>query len=280
MKSLLLILTIALTTGTATAADTLRIVGSNTFGEKLGPLLVSAFEKDHPGIKIQLASTGSGDGLSALLEGRADIAPSSRPADADELRLARASDLRLRGEAIGSYGVVVIANGKNPVQSLSLAEIRDIFTGNTTNWKQVGGPDARIRLCILDQNTGARRGFQELAMRYEPYARGAREFRTKEDIAAAVAGDPHAIGYADMGPLPDGAKALLVNGIPANRTSINQGVYPFARTLFLYTVHGRVSPAARDFIRFVQSRDGQRIVGQAGFAPRIGMRLDRDGLAF
>lgn len=268
MKTSFLLLLAALSAATAIAQPSLRIEGSNTFGEKLGPLLVSAFEKEHPNIDITLVSNGSGAGLSALLEGRAAIAPTSRAIDADELRLARASKLRLTAQSIGSYGVIVIVNDKNPVTSLSLDQVRDIFTGKITNWKQVGGHDARIRPFILDHTSGARRGFQELAMRYNPYAASAREFRSKQAIASAVAKDTTAIGYADMGPLPPGTRALLINGIVGNRAAINAGLYPYARTLYLYTVRGRDNPAARQFIRFVLSREGQHIVQRAGFAPR------------
>lgn len=264
----------------APAQTPLRIEGSNTFGEKLGQRLVGAFSGRNPGIRVILATTGSGAGLTALIEGRTDLAPTSRPADADEIRLARASGIRLRGHSLGSYGIAVIVNDANPVRSLNVGQVRDIFTGKITNWRQVGGPDRRIRPFILDHSSGARRGFQELAMRYEPYAAGAREFPSKQALAAAVAGDTAAVGYTDMGPLPRGARSVLINGIPVNRASINQGLYPYARTLYLYGVRGRESAAARRFIRFVQSREGQRIVSDAGFVPRTDLRLDRDGIAF
>jgi phosphate transport system substrate-binding protein len=280
MKLLPVLLATALSLCGAAAQTPLRIEGSNTFGEKLGPLLVEAFEKTNPDTPVDLVANGSGAGLTALLEGRTDIAPTSRAADADELRLARASKLRFRAQSIGSYGVVVIVNDKNPVRSLSLRQVRDIFTGKITNWKEVGGPDTRIRPFILDYSSGARRGFQELAMRYEPYASGARDFSSKQAIARAVAKDANAIGYADMGPLPPGTRAILINGIPGNRTAINQGLYPYARTLYLYTVRGRETRAAKKFIRFVLSRDGQRIIYGAGFVPRMTLRLDREGLAF
>lgn len=280
MKILPALLAAALALSTAAAQTPLRLEGSNTFGEKLGPPLVSAFEKQNPGTAVNLVSNGSGAGLSALLEGRTNIAPTSRAADADELRLARASGLRLNAQSIGSYGVIVIVNDQNPVRSLTLNQVRDIFSGKITNWQPVGGPKARIRPFILDSSSGARRGFQELAMRYEPYALNAREFPSKQAIAQAVAKNATAIGYADMGRLPAGTRAVLINGIAPNRTAINQGLYPYARTLYLYSLRGRETPAARQFLRFVTSRQGQRIISNAGFVPRMTLRLDRDGLAF
>ena len=280
MKIVPLFLAAAITIATAAAQTPLRIEGSNTFGEKLGPLLIDAFKKQNPGTPVNLVSNGSGAGLSALLEGRTDVAPTSRAANADELRLARASNLRLNAQSIGSYGVVVIVNDENPVRSLNLRQVRDIFTGKITNWKQVGGPDARMSPLILDKSSGARRGFQELAMRYEPYALNAREFPSKQAIAQAIAKNATAIGYADMGRLPAGTRAVLINGIAPNRTAINQGIYPYARTLYLYSLRGRETPAAKQFIRFVRSREGQRIISNAGFVPRMTLRLDREGLAF
>lgn len=280
MKILPLLLAAALTLVHAAAQTPLRIEGSNTFGERLGPLLVADFQKKNPGTPVNLNATSSGAGLTALLDGRTDIAPTSRAADADEIRLARAAGLRLNAQSIGSYGVVVIVNDQNPVRSLTLRQVRDIFTGRITNWKQVGGPDARIRPFILDNSSGARVGFQELAMSRQPYAAGARQFPSKQAIADAVARDATAVGYDDMGPLPAGTRAILINGIAPNRTAINQGLYPYARTLYLYTVRGRETLAAKQFIRFVQSREGQQIISNAGFVPRMTLRLDREGLAF
>lgn len=279
MKILHTFIALVVTLAATQAQSPLRIEGSNTFGEKLGPLLVAAFQKQNPAVPVTLIANGSGAGLSALLDGTADLAPTSRAADADELRLARAHGQRFNVQSIGSYGVVVILNEKNPVRSLTIRQVRDIFAGRITNWKQVGGPDARIRPFILDYNSGARRGFQELAMRYEPYATAARTFPSKQAIANAVAQDATAIGYADMGPLPKNVRPVLINGIAPNRTAINQGLYPYARTLYLYTIRGQESDAAKKFVRFVQSRDGQRIISSAGFVPRMTLRLDREGLA-
>ncbi len=84
-----------------------------------------------------------------------------------------------------------------------------------------------------------------------------------------MAKDPNAIGYADMGPLPDGVRAMLINGEPANSAAIYEQVYPYANALYLYTLEGRASPAARKFVRYVLSKDGQRIIQKAGFVPRL-----------
>jgi len=268
MKLLHLFLAL-LVTLVAGQADTLRITGSNTFGEKLGPLLVSGFERKHPDTDVILKRPGSSAGLAALIAGQTDIAPTSRPANAGELRAAKKAGFTLLPQNIGSYGVAVIVNAANPVKNLKAAQIRSLFNGKTTNWSKVRGADRPVNLYILDNKTGARAGFQDLAMRGDDYAASAKALPDYAAIESAVAQDPNGIGYTDMGSLPDGVRALLINGQPANGAAIYEQVYPFANMLYLYTLEGRETPAARKFVRFALSKDGRRVIQTAGFVPRL-----------
>ena len=140
------------------------IKGSNTFGEELGPRLIEEFRKHQPDVAVEIESKGSGSGFAALLAGECDMAASSRLISEDEQRLAKAHGLTLNDNVIGSYGVAVVVNKDNPVTGLSHEQVRDIFTGAITNWKQVGGPDAGIDIFIRDPVSGTYLGFQELAM--------------------------------------------------------------------------------------------------------------------
>jgi len=268
MKSLHL--SIALLVGVASAhADSLRITGSNTFGEKLGPLLVSGFERKYPGTEVTLQRPGSAEGLTALIAGRADVAPASRPANAGEIRAAKNAGVRLLPQNIGSYGVTVIVNAANPVKNLKPAQVRALFNGKATNWSKVRGPEQQVNVYILDNKTGARAGFQDLAMRGDEYASSAKALPDYAGIKAAVAKDPKGIGYTDMGPLPTGARAILINGEAPNNVAIYEQVYPYANSLYLYTLERKATPAAKRFIRYVLSKDGQRIITKAGFVPRL-----------
>ena len=269
MKILPVILAAALTATHAAAQDPLRIEGSNTFGEKLGPLLVKGFKRTNPGIPVELKRPGSGPGLDALIAGQADIAPTSRPANRTELLAAKKAGVKLRPQMIGSYGVAIIVNEANPVKSLKPAQVRALFTGKTTNWSKVRGSDKPVNLYILDTKTGARAGFQDLAMRGDAYAATAKALPDYASIVAAVAKDPNAIGYADMGPLPAGVRAVLINGEPPNSVAIYEQVYPYANSLYLYTLERKTTPAARNFVRYALSKDGQRIIAKAGFVPRL-----------
>ena len=271
MKTLRIIVTIlaAGATFAQAAPENLRIVGSNTFGEKLGPHLVSGFKRKNPGIKVDLKRPGSAPGLSALIAGQADIAPTSRPANRAELSAAKKAGIKLLPQSIGSYGVAVIVNEANPMKNLKPTQVRGIFNGKIGNWSGVRGPDKPVAVYILDENTGARAGFQDLAMRGDAYTAKAKALPDYKAIAAAVAKDPNAIGYVDMGALPDGVRALLINGQPANGAAIYEQVYPYANTLYLYTREGRETPAAKKFIRYTLSKDGQKIIQKAGFVPRL-----------
>lgn len=253
----------------AAAPDALRIVGSNTFGEKLGPLLVAGFERKNPGVAVELKRPGSGPGLAALIAGQADIAPASRPATRSELQAAKKAGVRPIPQTIGSYGVAIIVNKANPVKNLRPSQVRGIFNGSTGNWAKVRGNNKNINVYILDKTTGARAGFQDLAMRGDDYAASAKALPDYASIVAAVAKDPDGIGYADMGPLPAGARALLINGQPANGAAIYEQVYPYASTLYFYTLEGREKPAAKKFVRYTLSKEGQRVLQKAGFVPRL-----------
>lgn len=269
MKILPVLLAASLTVA-AHAQEPLRIEGSNTFGEKLGPLLVKDFKKSNPGIPVELKRPGSGPGLAALIAGRADIAPTSRPANRSELLAAKKAGVKLRAQMIGSYGVAIIVNEANPVKNLKPSQVRALFTGKTSDWSKVRGAAAPVNVYTLGSNTGARAGFQTLAMRGDQYSPAAQALPDYAALIAAVAKDPNAIGYADMGPLPTGVRALLINGEPPNSVAIYEQVYPYANSLFLYTVLGRETPAAKQFIRHALSRNGQRIIQKAGFVPRLG----------
>ena len=260
---------LALITAASAQAETLRITGSNTFGEKLGPLLISGFESKYPGTDVTLQRPGSGEGISALINGNTDIAPASRPANRAELLAAKKAGAKLLPQNIGSYGVAVIVNAANPVKNLKPAQVRALFNGRTGNWSKVRGNNQPVSVYILGKNTGARAGFQELAMRGDEYVASAKVLPDYASIVKAVAADPNAIGYADMGPLPDGVRSLLINGEPANSAAIYERVYPYANMLYLYTLERKASPAAKKFIRYVLSKDGQRIIQKAGFVPRL-----------
>jgi phosphate transport system substrate-binding protein len=257
------------------AKGTVTIKGSNTFGEELGPRLIQEYRRSRPHVSVTLESTNSGAGIAALLAGECDIAPTSRPLTPAEEDQARAKGIELKEYTIGYYGEAVIVHRSNPVDRLTPEQVRDIFTGALRNWREVGGLDMPILLAIRDPVSGTSLGFRELAMDTRPYAPNAKSFTTYAQLAAEVAREPGGIGYAGMHEVQDtGIRALRIGDTEPSTLSVNEGWYPYARLLRLYTNKATESPAARDFARFVQQKPGQRVLTELGYVGRDEKKLD------
>lgn len=257
-------------TATAPVEGKLVIKGSNTIGEELAPRLIEEFKKTNPKVTVDLESKGTGSGFAALLAGEADIAAASRVANPEELTKARASGIEFNMHTLGSYGVAVVVNRSNAITNLSRDQVREIFAGKIQNWKELGGVDAAIMLCIRGTNSGAPLGFQELAMDNQPYAAGAKPFMTYEDVVTAVSQDGNAIGYASFELAgKSGVKSVAIRGVVPTAVTVNEGQYPISRVLRLYTNKTNETVVTQGFIEFAQSPKGQKILNEAGFIPRL-----------
>ena len=267
---ILLTLVIAGCTPKTSETTTVIIRGSNTIGEELAPRLIAEFKKEHPNINFDLEFKGTPYGLGALLVERCDIAAASRNLTTNEMDLARDRGITINDYVIGSYSVDVIVNAGNPVANLSKDQVRDIFTGTIKNWSAVGGPDSPIHLYIRDPISGTYLGFQELAMGKMPYAAGLKTSTNYAGIVEAVMKDANGIGYSSIDlPKTGGVKAVSIGGVAPTVASVNKAQYPYARVLRLHTNKAKESEAARQFIQFVQSPQGQGILVQMGFAPHL-----------
>ena len=244
------------------------IRGSNTIGEELAPKLIAEYKKDHPATEFNVESKATVYGIAALLGGQCDIAAASRETLKEELELAKMRDIELNDYVIGAYSVAVVVNSGNSVTNLTKDQVRDIFTGVIDNWKDVGGPDASIHLYIRDPISGTYLGFKELAMGNKSYANNPKLFTTYESLVQGVTKDASGIGYSSLSAAKNpGVKTLAIGGVSPTVEAINKGDYPYARTLRFYTNKAREPDAARDFIKFVTSEKGQKIIAQLGFAP-------------
>jgi phosphate transport system substrate-binding protein len=244
--------------------------GSNTIGEELAPRLIAEYKRSHPTAALDLESKATGYGLAALMAGRCDIAAASRTPIKEETELAQGRGIEFKDYIIGSYSVAVVVNAANPIVSLSKDQVRDIFTGSVQNWKDVGGPDGLIHLYVRDPISGTYLGFKELAMENKAYAAGLKTFTNYLSIVEAVASDPSAIGYSSIRLASRaGVKPVTIGGIVPTTASVNEGKYPYARTLRFYTDKARETQSAAEFVKFVLSSQGQEILAQMGFVPRM-----------
>ena len=251
------------------AQDKIAIRGSNTIGEELAPRLITEYKKDHKDAAFDLEFKGSGYGLGALMGGYCDIAAASKPVGKEQEEIATLRGVTFKEYVIGSYTVSILVNAENPVGNLTSAQVQSLFTGKISNWKEVGGADAPVHLCVRDPVSGTYLGFKELAMGFQDYGEPVHLYTNYLALADAVAKDPHAIGYAGLDLASHaGTKAVTIDGVAATAANVTARKYPYARPLRFYTDAGKESAKAKDFIDYVLAADGQKVLTGMGYAPK------------
>lgn len=248
--------------------DEVVIRGSNTVGEELAPRLVQEYSKSHPDVKFDTEFKGSSYGLGALMVDRCDVAATSRLVTTDDVAFGKDRNVDFVDHLIGSYSVAVIVNAKNPASDLTKQQVKDIFTGKIKNWSEVGGPDAAINLYIRNPVSGTHLGFQELALGTNAYAQSSKTFTDYKSLVEAVANDPNGIGYSSFNTAKQGgAKMVSIDNITPNDQNVQKGTYPYARALHLYTNKNHEKKPALDFVNYVTSADGQKVLAEMDFVP-------------
>jgi len=252
----------------AAAQDKITIRGSNTIGEELAPRLIAVYKKTHPTVSFDLESKGTSYGIGALVGGYCDIAGASKAVSKEQEEIAQIRGVRFKDQILGTYTVGIMVNAANPVSNLTSNQVQLLFTGKIQNWKEAGGPDAPVHLVIRDPVSGTYLGFKELAMAYQDYGQHVQLFTNYTAMAEEVAHDPNAVGYTGLDQLNHpGIKIVSVDGVNPSAATVNSHKYLYARPLWLYTDADKEPPAARDFINYVLSPDGQQVVTQMGYAP-------------
>ena len=234
--------------------------GSTSMKSVIGALGES-FQNANSGVTFTYNPTGSGSGIQAVSEGRCDIGLSSRALKDDE----KASGLKETTLALD--GIAIIVNPQNPVKDLSLEQIAKIYTGEITNWKDVGGEDAEIVRIGREAGSGTRDGFESItdtkdACQYR------QELTSTGDVITTVSQNPNAIGYASLAAIKDSVKALTVNGVAPTEATVKDGTYLVQRPFVLVTKEGvALSETAQKFFNFATSADAASIISAAGAVP-------------
>lgn len=251
----------ALVTGCGkTEGGTVSTDGSTSMEKVIGAL-GEAFEQDNPGMTFTYNPTGSGSGITAVAEGRCDIGLSSRSLKEEE------KGQGLTETVLALDGIAVIVNPENPVSDLDLEAIAGIYTGEITNWKDVGGSDLEIVLIGREAGCGTRDGFESItgtadACQYR------QELTSTGDVITTVAGNPGAIGYASLASVKETVKALSVGGIVPTEESVKDGSYVVQRPFVLVTKSdAALSETAQQFFDYITSSEAGGIISSAGAVP-------------
>lgn len=265
MKKLLTAALSLVVAGSIVNAEQLVIKGSDTLGAKLVPQLSEAFKAKNADVSFNIAAEGSSTGFAALLDQTANIGMSSRSVKSSETSAAAAKGLTLKETVVGYDGMGVIVNAGNPIKSLTKKDVERIFTGDVTDWSAVGGNPGKISIYTRNTSSGTYSDFKELAMSKRDYTGAAQKMAGNEQIASEVAGNASGIGYVGLAYLKTpGIKVLPIDDVEPTADAIREKKYPFARPTFYYT-NGEPTGAAKSFIDFTLSDEGQQIVESVGF---------------
>lgn len=231
------------------------IVAGSTSVQPLSEELAVAFKDKHPKIDINVAGGGSSAGIKAAQEGTADIGASSRELKPDEKGTVFET-------LIARDGVAVVVHPGNDVNALSLDQVRKIYAGEITNWKDVGGSNAAINVYTREESSGTRGAFEEIVMGEDAkISSKAVVHNATGAIRTAVAGDPNGIGYISLGSLNKVVKSLKIDGAKPTKETVLDGSYKIARP-FLYLTKEKPTGPVKEYIDFVLSSQGQNIVEQ------------------
>ncbi len=253
------------------AAKPVTIKGSDTM-VIMNARLAETFMAKQPGTTIQVTGGGSGVGIAALINGTTDIAASSRPIKTSEVDKLKAR-FATTGFAypIARDGLSVYLNASNAVKELTLAQLRDIYTGKVTNWKQVGGKDATIILYSRENSSGTYQYFKDNVLMGKDYSPRAQTLQGTAAVVNAVAQDANGIGYGGAA-YAKGIKFAAVKkdekspAILPSLETVRSGQYPITRFLYLYT-RVKAAKEMKAFIDWAVGPEGQAIVTQVGYFP-------------
>ena len=247
----------------AALSGTVATDGSTSMEKVIGAL-GEAFMEANSGVNFTYNPTGSGSGITAVSEGRCDIGLSSRALKDSEVASG------LVGTVLAYDGIAVVVNPANTVEDLDIETIAKIYTGEITNWSEVGGADAEIVLVGREAGSGTRSGFEELTKTVDK-CKYRQELTSTGDVITAVAQNPDAIGYASLASVKDSVKALKVAGVTPSEETVKDGTYLIQRPFVLVTKEGvALSPVAQAFFDYATKGQANDIITASGVVPANG----------
>ncbi|KIX12719.1 phosphate ABC transporter substrate-binding protein [Dethiosulfatarculus sandiegensis] len=265
VKAAVALTAIAMMAAPALAGGKITITGSTTV-LPVAQKAAEVFMNKHQGLNITVAGTGSGDGIKSIIDGTADIGDASRDMKKKEIKRAEDKGVTPVKHVVGLDCIVPIVNPSNQLRDLTLAQLKDIYTGKVKNWKEVGGADKPVVVISRDSSSGTFEVWNKKVLKKERVRPDAQLQASNGAVAQAVAGNKYAIGYVGIGYLNSKIKGLTVGGVQASAKTAMDKSYPVARALFMFT-NGQPKGDVKAFLDFVKSDAGQKIVKEEGFVP-------------
>lgn len=259
------------------AGNSLQNVGSDTI-VNLALAWAEAYADVAPAVRISVTGGGSGTGIAALINGTVDIANASRQIKEEERVRAEENEVFPVEHVIARDAIAVVIHPDNPVDELTIAQVSQIYSGEITNWSQVGGQDRPIVLLSRESNSGTHVYFLEQVVRMGDktnetlFSPNTLLLPSSEGISTEVRQNPNAIGYDGLGYVTPDQKVVAIARtgqdpyILPTIASVNNGSYPIARDLYMYT-GGEPSGAVADYLDWIQDDIAQQIVAELGFVP-------------
>lgn len=236
---------------------TVNAEGSTSMADFIA-VLQEAFREEEPGVTVNFSGTGSGAGVQSVLAGTCDLGLSSRPLKLDEVRQGAVEHLAALD------GLVLVVHPDNPVSDLSLTQIAAIFTGNITNWKELGGGDAPIAAYGREAGSGTRGAFEDLVGVIDK-CRYTNEYGSTGDVIGSVSANPNAIGYASLVSVRDTVSAIRIEGVACTEETVRDGSYKMQRPFLIVTKKDApLSAAAQTFLNYALSPEAAAYIARAG----------------
>ena len=244
-------------TGDTTAlSGTVNTDGSTSMKDVMG-VLTETYNEIQPDVTVNYSGTGSGAGIEAVLAGNVDIGLSSRALKPEE------EEKGAVGHTVALDGVAIVVNPANGVEDLTVEQIAQIFTGEITNWSELGGEDLEIAVLGREDGSGTRSAFEEIVGVENCVYKN--EYGSTGDVIGNVASNPNAIGYASLSAVDDTVKAVKVGGVACSEATIKDGSYEIQRPFLMVTLEGaQLSAAAEDFLNYATSADVAEYIAAAG----------------
>lgn len=258
---LILLLAASLLAACGTGASAAVVVAGSTSVQPFAEILAEEYMIQHPDASIDVQGGGSSAGIRAAQSGTAGIGMSSRSLKDDEKELWSVE--------IARDGLAVIVNPDNPISDLSLDQVRDIYYAAVTNWRELGGVDAKIHVIAREEGSGTRSAFEDLVMDDLLITPRAIVQDSNGAVKQLVADDPNAIGFVSLGLVDDSVKALSLGGVAANQENVLNDSYALSRP-FLFITVGEPTGQVRQFIDFTLSEEGRKLLSAEGLVPSAG----------